>query len=360
MAVAAVILCSCGGKSVAPMQQAPPPAYATIVVQPEDVTLETSYPVNIKGQVDVEVRPRIDGFIQHIYINEGSVVRKGQSLFKIDSPSAVQGVVAAESGVTSAQAALNTAKINVDRMRPLADKGIISITQLQTYENQFASAQASYNSALATLRQAQAVLSWTNVLSPVDGIAGSIPFREGNLVNSANVLTTVADTRNVYAYFSISEKELMALSNNFEGKNLQQKAANMPPVSLTLADGSVYPEKGRIEAIAGVVNTTTGAATLRASFPNKEGLLKSGSSGRIAVPRVLPGVFRIPQKATVSLQDKVFAYKVLGDSIARAMITVESTPDGQSYAVTGGLTEGDRIVAEGLASIRPGMKITPQ
>lgn len=331
-----------------------------MVMQPEDVTLETTYPVNIKGQIDVEVRPRIDGFIKQIYITEGSTVRKGQSMFKIDSPSAEQGVVAAQSALTSAQATLSTAKINVDRMRPLADKGIISITQLQTYENQYASAQATYASAQATLRQAQSVLSWTNVVSPADGIVGSIPYREGNLVNSANVLTTIADTRNVFAYFSINEKQLMALSTSLEGKTLQQKARNMPPVTLTLADGSAYSEPGKIEAISGVVNPATGAATLRAEFPNKLGLLRSGASGRIAIPRILTGVFRVPQKSTMSMQDKTLVYKVQGDSVVRTVITVEPTPDGQDYAVTGGLAEGDRIVSDGIATLSQGMKITPQ
>lgn len=338
-------------------QQAPPQSYPTETMKTGNTTIFTTYPVTIKGQEDIEIRPRIDGFIENIYIDEGSVVKKGQVLFKINSPQSEQAVMSAKASINSAQANLNTAKLDVDRMRALADKNIISKVQLATYENQYQAAQAVIAEAEATLSQTQATLSWTNVSSPVDGMVGSIPYRLGSLVSSSNVLTTVANTNNVFAYFSLNEKELMDLLQYYEGKTQAEKIKNMPGVTLTLADGTVYPEKGKIETITGVVNTITGSANLRAEFPNKQGALRSGTSGQIKVSREIENVFEIPQKATFALLDKTMVYKVQGDSVVQTVVAVESVGDGQRYVVTNGLKEGDIIVTDGIATLSNGTKI---
>lgn len=336
--------------------------YPTETLTPGKIELEVVYPVVIKGQEDIEIRPQVSGFIDAILIDEGAVVKKGQSLFKINSPQSIQSLAAAETGVASAEAALNTAKLNVDRMRPLAEKKIISNVQLQTYEYQYESAVAALKQAKATLTQAKAVIEWTNVTSPVDGVVGEIPYRQGSLVSSSNLLTTVANTGNVFAYFSLNEKNLLELLSRYEGKTQVEKIKNMPPVTLTLANGLVHPEKGRIETITGVVNTTTGSASFRAVFPNKNGVLRSGTSGKIAVSREVDNVFKIPQKATFQQQDKILVYKVQGDaekgdSVVQAIITVSPTPDGLSYAVMSGLQSGDRIVTDGIATLYHGKKI---
>lgn len=357
-----ISLYSCGNKANQAPQAPPLQQYPTEVLSPSTVALEAVYPVVIKGQEDIEIRPQVNGFIEAILIDEGSVVRKGQSLFKINSPQSIQNLAAAEASVTSAEATLNTAKLNVDRMRPLAEKKIISDVQLQTYENQYESAQATLAQAKATLAQAQAMIGWTNVTSPVDGVVGSIPYRQGSLVSSANLLTTVANTGSVYAYFSLNEKNLLELLDRYEGKTQAEKIKNMPPVTLTLADGTRYPETGKIETIAGVVNTTTGSANFRAAFPNKDGILRSGTSGKIAISREVDNVFKIPQKATFQQQDKILVYKVQssaekGDSVVQVILNVTPTPDGQSYAVMGGLQNGDRIVTDGVATLYHGKKI---
>ncbi|MCD7972337.1 MAG: efflux RND transporter periplasmic adaptor subunit [Candidatus Azobacteroides sp.] len=340
-----------------PQQNQTPEHYPTTVMQETNVILENIYPATIRGQEDIEIRPRIDGFIEQINIDEGSVVRKGQTLFRINSPQSIQAVETARATVTTAQSNLNTAQLNVDRMRPLAEKNIISNVQLETYENQYSAAVASLRQAQASLTQSEATLSWTNVTSPVDGIVGSIPYRQGSLVSSSNVLTTIANTSNVYAYFSLNEKELLELLESYPGNTQAEKIKNMPMVTLTLADGTVYPEKGRIETIAGVVNTSTGSTNFRAEFANPQGLLRSGSSGQISIPHTLKNVFEIPQKATFNLQDKILVYKVQGDSVVQTVITVEATPDGQRYAVTGGLNSGERIVTDGIATLSNGKKI---
>ncbi|SHF05562.1 efflux RND transporter periplasmic adaptor subunit [Dysgonomonas macrotermitis] len=351
-----LLLVSCGGKQDA-KQEAPASVYPTLVLSAQNAQLETVYPVTIKGQEDIEIRPRIDGFIEAIYVDEGSVVRKGQTLFKINSPSSEQALSSAKAAVNSAQASVNTAKLNVDRIRPLAEKGIVSKVQLETNENVYQSSLATLAQSQATLAQAQATMSWTNVTSPVDGIVGEIPYRQGSLVDKANALTTVANTSNVYAYFSLNEKDLLGFLSNAEGKTQAEKIKNMPEVTLILADGSVYPEKGKIETISGVVNVSTGSAGFRAEFPNPHGLLRSGASGKVSIPRHLDNVYVIPQKATFSQQDKVLVYKVEGDSVMQSLITVSVMPDGKSYAVTSGLKDGDRIVTDGVATLSNGKKI---
>jgi len=357
-AVAFTLLLSCGRKQEASQQDQLP--YPTEVLSEQDTELLAIYPVSIKGQEDIEIRPRIDGFIDAIHIDEGSVVRKGQMLFKINSPQAEQALISAQASVKSAQARVNTANTNVKRIRPLAEEGIVSNVQLATAEDSYQSAVADLEQAQATLRNAQATLSWTNVSSPVDGFVGAIPFRQGSLVNSSNVLTTVANTSNVFAYFSLNEKELRAFMNNLEGRTQEEKIKNIPDVTLTLADGTVYPEKGKIGTITGVLNITTGSANFRAEFPNKHGELKSGTSGTISIPRKLSDVFVIPQKATFPQQDKILVYVVQGDSVMQRVISVIPTPDGKNYAVTGGLKAGEKIVMDGIATLSNGKKIQVQ
>jgi RND family efflux transporter, MFP subunit len=351
------LLClfSCGKK--ADTQADATAKYPTMVVKKANATLENVYPVTVRGQIDVEIRPRIDGFIDAIYVDEGSVVRKGQSLFKINSPSAEQALRSAKAAVKSAEAQLATSKVNVDRLRPLAEKGIISEVQLQTAENVYLSTLAGVEQAMAGLKNAEAMISWTQVLSPIDGVVGTISFRQGSLVNSSNSLTTVANTSNVYAYFSLNEKSIGGFLDALEGETQAQKITNAPELTLTLADGTVYSEKGKLETISGVVNVSTGSINFRAAFPNPNGVLRSGVSGRISIPHTLNDVFVIPQAATFTQQDKVLVYQVVGDSAAQKIITVIPVSNGKEYAVTEGLAENDEIVSSGVVTITNGMKV---
>jgi membrane fusion protein (multidrug efflux system) len=353
-----LLLAGCGKKTDAPTRNATAlPEYPAMIVDIQSAVLESVYPATVRGKEDIEIRPRIDGFIDVIYIDEGSAVRKGQPLFKINSPQAEQALTTAKAAVNSAEAQVNTAKLNVDRMKPLADKGIVSQVQLETYRNAYTSALATKEQAQASLVNAQATLSWTNVTSPVDGVTGTIPYRQGSLVNNQNVLTTVANTSNVFAYFSLNEKALSGFLNTLEGSTQAEKIKKAPEVTLTLADGTVYPEKGKIETIAGTINVTTGTANFRAEFPNKQGLLRSGASGKIKIPRTLDNIILIPQKATFTQQNKVLVYKVQGDSVVQKAISAIPLPDGKNYAVTDGLNRGDRIVTDGVATLTHGTKI---
>lgn len=349
---------ACGNKQTT--TQTPQQPYPTQVLAEQDAELRAIHPVSIKGQEDIEIRPRIDGFIDAIYIDEGSVVKKGQLLFKINSPQAEQTLTSAQAALKSAQAKVNTANINVKRIKPLVMQDIISPVQLETAEDSYLSALADLEQAKATLKNAQATISWTNVSSPVDGFVGAIPYRQGSLVNSSNILTIVANTRNIFSYFSLNEKQLRSLMNQLEGTTQAEKIKNIPEVTLTLADGTVYPEKGKIETITGVLNATTGSASFRAQFPNPHGELKSGTSGTISIPQILRDVFVIPQKATFAQQDKTGVYIVQGDSVVQRIISVIPMPNGQDYAVTGGLKAGERVVTDGIVTLTDGKKIQYQ
>lgn len=352
-----IALVGCGKKSKT-AAKAPLDIYPTMVISKDSATLQTEYPVTIKGKEDVEIRARIDGFIDAIYVDEGAVVRKGQALFKINSPQAEQALTSAQAAIFSAEAQLNTASLNVERIRPLVEKDILSPIQLKTYENAYQSALASLNQARATLKNAQATMGWTTVTSPVAGVVGSLSFRVGSLVNSTNTLTTVASTDNVFAYFSLNESELRAFLAKTPGANQAQKIKNTPSVTLKLSDDFIYPQTGRIETISGIINVSTGSASFRAEFPNKEGVLRSGFSGKVIIPELISDAIVIPQRATFTQQDKTLIYKVEGDSVVvQTIILVKPMPDGKTYIVTGGLVEGDKVVTDGIATLTNGKKI---
>jgi len=317
---------------------------ATMAVQ--DVELQASYPAVLKGQQDIDIKARVEGYIDAIYVDEGATVRKGQPLFKINSPSSVQLI-------ENAKANYNTAKLDVERIRPLAEKGILSQVKLSAYENVLASAKA-------TLDQAKAALGWTTVTSPVNGVVGAIAFRQGSLATNTTVLTTVSNISNVVAYFSVNEKELLSLLKEFKGTTQAEKIKNMPAVKLLLSDGTEYEETGRIETISGVVDATSGSVNFRALFPNKHGLLRSGSSAKVIIPSEHKGAIVIPQKATFAQQDKILVYKFQGDSVTQKVVRVKTTPDGQGYVVTEGLAIGDKIVTDGIATLTNGQKIKEQ
>ena len=361
---ASIIIVSCGKKDDKAAQAAAAgqvKEYKTLTLQPESATLHTDYPASIQGQQNIEIRPRVEGYIDKIFVDEGAVVKAGQPLFKISAPEYEQEVRTATASIKSAQAAVSSAKLAVNKVKPLVEKEIISKYELET-------AQYNYDSALATLAQANASLvnartnlGYTTVTSPVDGVVGSIPFRLGRLVSSNNAepLTTVSSIGNVYAYFAMNEKVLLNFS---EGSGtLAQKIKQLPQVSLLLSDGTTYSEKGRIETVNGLINTETGSVNIRARFPNPKGIIRSGSSTTVRIPNEVKDGLIIPQSATFELQDKIFAVTVGKDGKTKNVnITILDNKAGNYYVVTSGLQAGDQIVLEGVATLKDGTQIKTQ
>lgn len=354
--ISMMLMMSCGNSNK--KDTATQSEYPTTTVKSQSVVLEQLFPATIKGREDIEIRPRVDGFIEEIYIDEGAVVKKGQPLFRINSPESEATLITAQANVSSQEAIVKTAKLDVERIKPLAERKIISDVQLRSLENKLEVAEAELLRAQAVLKHAQSAHSWATVISPVDGVAGAIPFRRGSLVDRSAVLTIISNIDQVFVYFSMNEKELMEMLNKLPGEAQEEKIKNISNVSLRLADGTLYAEKGKMETITGSVDVTTGSANLRCVFPNPKKLLRSGTSGNIILPRTINDIFVIPQKATFSLQDKRQVYVVEQGNAVMRTISVISTSDGQSYIVTDGLSEGDVIVTDGIATLRNGMAVT--
>ena len=351
-------LASCGGGGQ--MGGGNAPQIATITVQPTSANLTNSYPATIKGKQDIDIRPMVSGFITRLHVDEGAVVRRGQVLFTIDQVQYLSAVEQGKAAVETAKAALGTAQLTYDNKVRLNQKQIISDYDLAMSANQLEQAKAALTQAQATLTYAQKNLSYTNVTSPSDGVVGSIPYRLGALVSpqSAQPLTTVSDNTNMYAYFSLTERELLGLTKG--GSSLSEVIKNMPDIHLQLIDGSMYPEAGRVETISGVIDQATGSVSLRALFPNPGKLLRSGGTANVVFPNNLTNIFIVPQSATTEIQDKKFVFVVQPDNTVKSTeITVHNVNDGKNYIVLAGLNAGDRICIESVQNLRTGTAITP-
>ena len=331
---------------------------AVVSVSSSNVELISSYPAVIKGKQDVEIRPQVSGFITRLAVDEGSVVRKGQTLFIIDPVQYEEAVNAARAAVNVAKANMATAELTAQNKRELAKNNIIGAYDLQMAENSLLSSKALLAQATAQLVNAEKNLSYTRVSSPSDGVVGTIPFRVGSLVSPSIVtpLTTVSDISEMYAYFSMTERQLLGFTA--KGTSSKDILSTMPSVQLKLIDGTIYADTGKVETMSGVIDQTTGSVSIRAKFSNKSKILRSGGTGIVLVPANMTDRILVPQKATYEIQDKRFVYVVDDKS------TVKSTPieiftldDGQNFVVTSGLKAGDKIVVEGISSLKDGMQI---
>ncbi|GAA3745278.1 MULTISPECIES: efflux RND transporter periplasmic adaptor subunit [Flavobacterium] len=360
---ASLIIASCGKNDKSAQAGGAPQIkeYKTVTLQLKSATLNSDFPASIQGQQNIEIRPRVEGYIDKIFVDEGAVVKAGQPLFKISAPEYEQQVRTATASIKSAQAEVSSAKLAVNKVKPLVEKGIISKYDLESAQYTYESALASLAQANAALVNAKVNLGYTTVTSPVNGVVGSIPFRLGSLVssNTAEPLTTVSSIGNVYAYFAMNEKVLLNFTKD-AGGSLNQKIKSMPDVSLVLSDGSTYDQKGKIETVNGLINTETGTVNFRARFPNPKGIIRSGSSTTVQIPNYVKDAIIIPQSATFELQDKMFAVVVGKDKkTTNANITVLDNSAGNYYVVTSGLKAGDEIVLEGVASLKEGTEIKP-
>lgn len=351
---------SCSKEQVA--QQAPIPSLKVVTVANADAQLFNSYPAILKGKTDIDIRPQVSGFITKVCVDEGQRVVKGQPLFIIDQVQFQAAVDQAQASVNAARTAVANAKITADNNRQLFDRNIISENAWQISDNQLRQAQASLAQAEAALTSAKKNLSYTTVTAPSDGVVGSIPSREGSLASPSSVqpLTTISDNSEMYAYFSLTEKDLLEMTDN--GTIPMNKIiADIPSVNLVLADGTEYPQQGKVATISGVLDNNTGSASARALFPNPSGMLRSGNTGKVLIPVTASNAISIPQKATFEVQDLRYVY-VLNDSnkTVTTPIKVMALNDGKNFIVTEGLKAGDRVVIEGIGtSVRPDMPVNP-
>ena len=331
--------------------------YETMEVTLSDRTLTTGYSAAISGVQTVEIRPQVSGMITDILIEEGESVTKGQVLFVIDQTPYKAAYEIAVANVKSAEAALSTAKLILDSNKNLYEQDVVSEFDLMTAQNDLTEAEARLALCKAEEVNASNNLSYTEVRSPVNGVASMIPYRVGALVNSniAQPLVTVSDDSRVYAYFSMAENQMLDMVQQYG--SLNSAIRQMPEVELIMSNGEKYEYTGKINAISGTISESTGAVSIRAVFSNRNHLLRNGGSGTIIIPMTLQNCMVIPQSATYELQDRVFVYKVVDGKASSTEIHIAPQNNGVEYIVTDGLEVGDIIVAEGAGLIKEGTPI---
>lgn len=333
-----------------------------------------NYPTSIEGVNNNDVRAKISGYIEEVYVDEGEYVRAGQPLFRLETntlgqnaSAAKSGVDAAQSAVRAAQSTVDAAQLEVDKLIPLVEKNIISEVQLETAkanllraQSQLEQARAGHHQAQANYKGAQANVDYSVIRAPISGVVGKINFRQGSLVGPSDPtpITVVSDTRELYAYFSMSEAEYLNFLAQTPGTSLSEKIKNLPPAELELANGSKYPESGKIEAVTGQVNAQTGTIQFRVSFPNKDGMLTNGNSGRILIPRQYNDAIVIPESGTFEQQGYVYAYKVQNDTARSVIIEVLDRIDNL-VLVKSGVNAGEVLVGSGVGNLRNNTPIKP-
>ncbi|MFI3306005.1 MAG: efflux RND transporter periplasmic adaptor subunit [Rikenellaceae bacterium] len=354
LASLAVIATSCG-TSTQPTNAVK--SYKTVTIESVDSGVSTPYTASIRGSQSVEIRPQVTGVITDILIEEGAKIKKGERLFIIDQTPYRAALDVAEASVKSAEASVATAQLNADSGESLYDDQIISQNELLQLQNTLATAEATMAQAVAQRVNAANDLSYTVIKSPVNGVAGMIDYRVGSLVSSsiADPLVNVTNNDTMYAYFSMSESQLLTLSRASGSTEAMMKA--MPKVKLTLRDGSDYDQLGCVDAISGTVDRSTGSVRLRAKFTNPNGVLRDGSSGRVIITDVMEDAIVIPQVATYEIQDKMFVYKVVDGKARSSQISIYPYDNGQTFVVTSGVEVGDEIIAEGAGLVREGTEV---
>jgi len=349
----------CSKKEAAPQAQAP--ALDVVSATTRDVTGYTLFPATIQGKINNDVRAKIQGYIQEVYVHEGQVVSKGQQLFRLEANNLAETASAAKSGIAVAQANVNVAQVEVDKLVPLVQKGIIGGVQLETAKANLASAKSMLAQARANYGTASANVDYAVVRAPISGIVGELPLKKGSLVGPSDPtpLTTIADVSSVYAYFSMNEKEYFQFLNSAPGKTLAEKIKNLPQVELQLADGSIYSEKGKIETVSGQIDAATGTVQFRVAFANPNKLLSNGNSGIIRLPKKYSNVLVVPEVASYEQQGKINVYKVVQDTAVSTVVEVVDRVDNM-LIVRDGIKEGDVVIVSGIGSLRNKTAIKPK
>lgn len=357
----AIFLYGCSGQTDTPRPvviQALPVAEVTMTSE----TTFTEYPASIEGTADLEIRPQVPGALEKIYVSEGALVQKGQPLFKINELPFRQALNNAKASLLSAKAVLLNAQLEIEKLTPLVNNRVVSDFQLK-------SAKAGYESALANVEQAKAGvgiaeinLGYTLIKAPVSGYVGRLPKKQGSLVSPSdpNPLTLLSDVHEVHVYFSLGEDDFIAFNSRYQGKTIAEKASKIPGVSLILADQTVYAQQGKIDMVDGQFDKQTGSISLRATFPNSYGILRSGNTGKIRIGVTHKDAIVIPQSATVEMQDKVFVFAVADSNKVKKMPITIVAKSGNNYLIKEGIKAGDQIVLSGIDRLQEGQEIKPE
>ncbi|MDB4904377.1 MAG: efflux transporter periplasmic adaptor subunit [Mucilaginibacter sp.] len=361
LALIALSIYSCSPKPQATVAPPPPSLPVATIITGTDTTYQ-EYPASVEGTVNVEIRPQVSGSLDKVFVDEGAYVNAGQPLFKINDQPYRAAFSNAEASLHAAEGAMANAQLEIDKLTPLVQNKVVSDFQLKTAKSAYQVAKSNVEQAKANVSTAQINLGYTLIKAPVNGYIGRLLKKQGSLVAPADAqaLTQLSDVHNVHVYFSLSEKDFVSFKEQYPGLTLNDKLKHLPSVALLLADNSKYGSSGKIDMIDGQFDKNTGAITLRASFPNEQGLLRSGNTGKVRLSLQHNDALIVPASATVEMQDKVFVFTV-GDSskVKKQAITIVGK-NGDNYLVKDGVKVGDQIVLSGIDHLQEGMVIHPE
>lgn len=358
--ISSIILLQNCTKAAEGTNAAPPaPELPVYTVTTSPATIYQEFPTALEGKNNVEIRSQVDGYLDKIYVEEGAYVRAGQALFKIDSRAYGEQMNMANANLQVANANIQKAKVEVDRLEPLVSAKVVSEVQLRTAKANYAAAVAAASQARASVGGAKINVGFTTITAPVSGYIGRIPYKKGSLISRTDPspLTLLSDISEIYAYFSLSELDFIGFQKKYSGATLNEKLKNMPMVDLVIADNSTYPEKGKMSIVDGQFDKTTGAISVRAVFPNANGALRTGNTGRIRMPQLMSNALIIPQESTFEIQDKTYVYVVGKDQkVTSKPITISGKTENY-YFISDGVKAGEKIVYVGLGSLKDGVSI---
>jgi len=354
-----ILLQNCTKAAEGANTTSPAPELPVYTVISSPATTYQEFPTALEGKNNVEIRSQVDGYLDRIYVEEGAYVRAGQPLFKIDSRAYGEQMNMANANLQVANANIQKAKVEVDRLEPLVAAKVVSDVQLRTAKANYAAAVAAASQAKASVGGAKINVGFTTITAPVSGYIGRIPYKKGSLISRTdpNPLTLLSDISEIYAYFSLSELDFIAFQNKYQGATLEEKLKDMPMVELVIADNSIYPQKGKMTIVDGQFDKTTGAISVRAVFPNTNGTLRTGNTGRVRMPQLMSNAVVIPQESTFEIQDKTYVYVVGKDLKVTGRPIKISGKTENYYFISEGLKPGEKIVYVGLGSLKDGASI---
>jgi len=361
IAIIAIALFSCSSQPQT-AQAPPPPTLPVANIVAGTQTTYQEYPASIEGTVNVEVRPQVSGTLDKVFVDEGAFVSAGQPIFKINEQPYRAALNNALANLHASEAALINTQLEIDKLTPLVANKVVSDYQLKTAKAANQVAKANIESAKANVATAQINVGYTLIKAPVSGYIGRLVKKQGSLVTPQDIeaLTQLSDVHDVHVYFALGEKDFVAFKDQYPGATLKDKLNHLPSVSLLLADGSEYSKQGKIDVIDGQFDKTTGAITVRASFSNPQGLLRSGNTGKVRLSLQHTDALIVPESATVEMQDKVFVFAVAdSNKVKKVPITIVGK-SGANYLVKDGIKVGDQIVLSGMDKLQEGTVIKPE
>ncbi|MEX2592683.1 MAG: efflux RND transporter periplasmic adaptor subunit [Anditalea sp.] len=347
-----LVLTSCKTESKPQIGATVPKEVPVYEVTAIDTTLLREYVADIEAVQNVELRARVQGFLEEILVDEGHYVRKGQVLFKTNDEEYKAELAKASANLESAIAEAKAVEYEVDRLRIMVDNNVISASELHVTLARHNAVLAKIEEAKSAERNASVQLSYTEIKAPFNGLIDRIPFKIGSLIGHGNLLTTVSDISAIHVYFNVSEREYLEYI-----KAENDRESNT--VKLILADGSTYPYDGQIETMQGEFNANTGTIAFRARFPNPKQVLKHGATGKVVLTKKINGAIIVPQKAVFEIQDRNYVFVVDVDNTVKMKSFVPKARFSHYYVVDMGIEVGEKLVYEGIQNLKEGMPITP-